>query len=46
VLYRPESFEPLADEGWDEERVRSAIAAIVSDADETYEPQSLWPANE
>ena len=46
MLYRPESFEPLADEGWDEERVRSAIAAIVSDADETYEPQSLWPANE
>jgi lantibiotic modifying enzyme len=46
VLYRPESFEPLTDEGWDEERVRSAIAAIVSDADEAYEPQSLWPANE
>jgi hypothetical protein len=46
VLYAAEQFEPLADEGWDEARVRSAIAAIVADADEAYEPQSLWPANE
>jgi lantibiotic modifying enzyme len=46
VLYRPESFEPLTDEGWNEERVRSGIAAIVSDADDAYDPQSLWPANE
>jgi lantibiotic modifying enzyme len=46
VLYRPESFEPLTDEGWDEERVRSAIAAIVSDADDAYDPGNLWPANE
>jgi lantibiotic modifying enzyme len=46
VLYGPESFEPLTDDDWDEARVRSAIAAIVSDADEAYEPQSLWPANE
>ena len=46
VLYRPESFEPLTDEDWNEARVRGAIAAIVSDADETYDPQSFWPANE
>jgi lantibiotic modifying enzyme len=46
VLYRPEAFESLTDADWDEARVRTAIAAIVSDADEAYEPQSLWPANE
>jgi lantibiotic modifying enzyme len=46
LLYRPESFEPLTDEGWNEERVRSRIAAIVSDADDAYDPKCLWPANE
>ena len=46
MLYRPESFEPLGDERWDEGRARSAIAAIVADADEAYDPQTLWPANE
>jgi lantibiotic modifying enzyme len=46
VLYRPEAFEPLTEEGWDEARVRSAIAAIVSDADQAYDPEGLWPANE
>jgi hypothetical protein len=46
VLYRPESFEPLTDEDWNESRVRGAIAAIVSDADKAYDPQSFWPANE
>jgi Lanthionine synthetase C-like protein len=46
VLYRPEAFEALADEPWDETRVRSAIDAIVSDADDAYDPDGLWPANE
>jgi Lanthionine synthetase C-like protein len=46
VLYRPEAFEQLTDEGWDEGRVRNAVAAIVSDADHAYDPESLWPANE
>jgi len=46
VLYLPEEFEPLTGEAWDEARVRSAIAEIVSDADGAYEPESLWPANE
>ena len=46
MLYRPESFEPLSDEPWDDARVRSAIAAIVADADRAYDPEALWPANE
>jgi hypothetical protein len=46
VLYRPEAFEALTDEPWNEERVRAGIAAIVADADEHFDPDGLWPANE
>jgi lantibiotic modifying enzyme len=46
VLHRPESFEPLTDEAWDEARVRDAIAAIVADADSAYDAESLWPVDE
>jgi hypothetical protein len=46
VLYSPEAFEPLADEPWDEQRVRAAIGAVVADADDAYDPDGLWPANE
>ena len=46
MLYRPEAFVPLADEAWDEERVRAGIRAIVADADEAYGAESLWPAHE
>ena len=46
MLYRPEAFEPLADEAWDEERVRAGIRAIVADADDAYGEESLWPAHE
>jgi Lanthionine synthetase C-like protein len=46
VLYRPEAFDPLTDEPWDEERVRAGIRAIVADADEAYDPDKLWPAHE
>jgi lantibiotic modifying enzyme len=46
VLYRAEAFEPLTDEPWDEGRVRSAIAGIVADTDEAFDPDGLWPANE
>jgi lantibiotic modifying enzyme len=46
VLYRPEAFEPLAGEPWDEARVRGAIATIVADSDEAFDPDGLWPANE
>lgn len=46
MLYAPGAFEPLTDEEWDESRVRSAIAAIVSDTDEAHDTESLWPAHE
>jgi hypothetical protein len=46
VLYRPEDFEPLTDEPWDERRVRDAIRAIVADTDAAYGGDELWPADE
>jgi lantibiotic modifying enzyme len=46
VLYNPDVFEPLTDEPWDEARVRKAIQTIVDDADEAYDPDGLWSANE
>jgi hypothetical protein len=47
VLFHPQAFEPLTDEGWDERRVRAAIADIVADADAALRgPRLLWPAHE
>jgi lantibiotic modifying enzyme len=47
MLYRPEAFEPLTDEPWVEQRVRSAIRAIVADADDALRgPRLLWKADE
>ena len=46
MLYRPEDFEPLTDEPWDELRVRDAIRAIVADTDAAYGGDELWPADE
>jgi hypothetical protein len=46
VLYRPEAYESLTDEPWDEERVRAGIRAIVADADEAFGSDTLWPAHE
>jgi lantibiotic modifying enzyme len=46
VLYEPAQFEPLIDEPWVPARVEDAIAAIVSDADATFDREALWPANE
>jgi hypothetical protein len=46
MLYNPDSFEPLTDEPWDEARVREAIRRIVSDADNAYDSDGLWPAHE
>jgi hypothetical protein len=46
VLYQPEAFEPLTDEPWDEHSVRAGIQRIVSEADEAFDPDELWPANE
>ncbi len=46
MLYKPEAFEPLTDEPWDDERVRSGIREIVADADEAFDSHGLWPSNE
>jgi hypothetical protein len=43
VLYRPDTFEPLADELWHEERVRDAVRSIVADAEDAFTPDGLWP---
>jgi hypothetical protein len=44
VLYEQLQFEPLVDEPWDSARVEDKIAAIVSDVDAAFDPESLWPA--
>lgn len=46
MLYRPDAFEPLTDEPWDERRVRTAIREIVADTDAAYGGDELWPADE
>jgi len=46
VLYKPEAFEPLTDEPWDERRVRTAIQRAVDGAEQAYDPDGLWPAHE
>jgi len=46
MLYDPRKFERLTDTPWDEDRVRGGIAEIVADADEAFDEQGLWPADE
>ncbi len=46
MLYRPEAFEPLTDKAWDDAHVRNAIREIVADADQAFDPEGLWPADE
>ena len=46
MLYEPAQFEPVTDEPWDPARIEDAIAAIVADADVTFDPDTLWPAHE
>ena len=46
MLYGPELHEPLTDVQWDAERARTAIRAIVADADAAFDPDALWPAAE
>ena len=46
MLYRPEAFEPLSPTTWSEGSIRDAIAEIVADADETFDGDRLWPADE
>jgi Lanthionine synthetase C-like protein len=46
TLWRPEAFEPLTAEPWDEGRVREGIRAIVADAEGAFDADALWPADE
>lgn len=47
MLYRPEAFEPLTDERWDEGRVRTAIREIVADTDAALRgPRLMWRADD
>jgi hypothetical protein len=46
MLYRPEAFEPLTDERWNEGRVREAIRTIVAETDDALRgPRLLWRAH-
>lgn len=45
MLYQPDGHEPLAG-AWDEVGVRTAIRAIIADADAAFGEESLWPADE
>jgi lantibiotic modifying enzyme len=47
VLYRPEAFEPLTDEPWDDARARDGIRDIVSETDAACRgPRLLWRADD
>ena len=46
MLYDPDLHEPLTDEVWDADRVRDRIRALVIDADASFDPEGLWPAEE
>ena len=46
MLYKPEAFEPLTSEPWNEQRVRERIRSIVTDAEAAYSPDTFWPADE
>jgi hypothetical protein len=46
-LYRPDAFESLTDEAWDEGRARDAIREIVADTDVAFRgPKLLWRADD
>jgi Lanthionine synthetase C-like protein len=45
-LYQPETFEPLTDAPWDEARVKDAIQRIVTQAEDAFDEENLWPAGE
>jgi len=46
VLYDPANHEPLTTDTWDADRARERIRAIVADADESFDRERLWPAQE
>jgi Lanthionine synthetase C-like protein len=42
MLFTPENHEALTDETWDEQRVRDQIAALVADADASFDETGFW----
>jgi Lanthionine synthetase C-like protein len=44
-LFHAPSHEPLAGRAWSEAAARDAIAAIVADAEDVFDPATLWPAH-
>jgi hypothetical protein len=46
VLFQPELHEPLTERAWEDEWARTAIRGIVEDADASFDPERLWPAEE
>jgi hypothetical protein len=46
VLHRPDAFEPLTHEPWNEAAVRDAIARIAADTDAAFHADTLWPAEQ
>src|SRR5215207_4189759 len=46
MLYRPEAYEPLTASEWRDGGARAAIRAITTDAEDTFDPDRLWPADE
>jgi hypothetical protein len=48
MLYQPDRHEPLGPEdvqGWDEDRARACIAAIVRDTETRFRPGQGWPTH-
>ena len=45
-LFTREAFEPLTETRWDEARVRDAIQAIATAAEDAFDDAALWPAGE
>jgi Lanthionine synthetase C-like protein len=46
MLYDPNAFETLTATPGEEARIRDAIGEIVEDADERFDEDGLWPADE
>ncbi len=45
MLFDPAAHEPLTDHSWSEAHARSAIAAIVAEAEGAFDADALWPAH-
>lgn len=46
MLYRPEAFDSLSLNPWSDGCVRDAISEIVADAEEAFDQDDVWPADD